>query len=152
MIYPPRSLTRAFSTVAVLCAVYCGAIAQEAARPDRGAALNRNYAISDIENINLQNGNVQLSIPLAALPPIAGGKLSWTVSANYDSKLWDVLRYQEEGPDLQWSPYVVDLPGTGGGWRIGSVLDALPQCKRRFLSRVVHGKQRFAAMGVGPNQ
>jgi RHS repeat-associated protein len=119
MIRPANSFTRIVSTMAVLFAVSCAALAQEAARPDRGNTLNRNYLVSDVENINLQNGNVQLTIPLASLPPIAGGKLSWTVSAHYNSKLWDVLREQIDQPDLQWAPYVVDLLGTGGGWTIG---------------------------------
>ena len=107
------------ATLAVILVICYGTFAQEAARPDRGGALNRNYLVSDIENINLQNGNVQLSIPLAALPPIAGGKLSWTVSAQYNSKIWDVLRYQDDAADLQWAPYVVDMPAADGGWRIG---------------------------------
>ena len=121
MIRPAHSNSLARVVFALVMVVAFGgdALTQEAARPNRGTALNRNYAISDIENINLQNGNLQLSIPLAALPPIAGGKLSFTVSANYNSKIWDVLRYQEEGPDLAWSPYVVDVPGWGGGWSIG---------------------------------
>ena len=85
-------------------------VAQEAARPDRGAAMNRNYLVSDVENINLQNGNVNLSIPLASLPPIAGGKLSWTISANYNSKIWDVVKVQEEPLGAVFLPYVVDVP------------------------------------------
>ena len=119
MIRPASSFTRIVATMAVLFAVCGAALAQEAARPDRGNAVNRNYVISDIENINLQNGNVQLAIPLAALPAIAGGKLSWTVNAHYNSKLWDVLRMQIDQGDLQWAPYVVDVPGAGGGWTIG---------------------------------
>jgi YD repeat-containing protein len=113
------SPSRIFSTfVAVL--LTCGfAFSQEAARPERGATLNRNYLASDIESINLQNGNVQLSIPLAALPPIAGTKLSWTVSAHYNSKLWDVLRVQEEPNGTVFMPYVVDVPAASGGWTIG---------------------------------
>jgi len=113
------SPSRIFSTLVALLLVCGGVFAQEAARPDRGAALNRNYLASDIENINLQNGNVQLSIPLAALPPIAGGKLSWTVSAHYNSKIWDVLRVQEEPLGTVFMPYVVDVPSAGGGWTIG---------------------------------
>jgi hypothetical protein len=35
-----------------------------AARPDRGTMPNGSYSVSDIENISLQNGNVNLSIPL----------------------------------------------------------------------------------------
>src|SRR4051794_20375594 len=73
-------------------------VCQEAARPERGVMPNRSYSLSDIENINLQNGNVNLSIPLASLPPIAGSKLSWTISANFNSKQWNVLRRQEDAP------------------------------------------------------
>ena len=51
---------------------------QTAARPDRGTMPGATYQTSDIENISLSNGNVNLSIPLASLPPMAGGKLSWT--------------------------------------------------------------------------
>ena len=120
MILPQASFfPRIVATLVVVTTVCCGAFAQEAARPDRGTALNRNYLVSDIENINLQNGNLQLSIPLAALPPIAGGKLSWTVSANYNSKIWNVLRMQEDAGDLQWAPYIIDVPGGDGGWSIG---------------------------------
>ena len=114
-----RSLTKVILTVALVFAVCCTTVAQEAARPDRGTGPNRSYAISEIENINLQNGNVHLTIPLASLPPIAGGKLSLSAIARYNSKLWDVLRFQEDAADLQWAPYVVDMPGAGGGWAIG---------------------------------
>src|SRR4051812_40592548 len=68
-----------------------------AARPDRGTMPNGSYAVSDIENISLQNGNVNLNIPLAGLPPIAGGKLSWGVYAQYNSKIWDVVRTEKAG-------------------------------------------------------
>jgi hypothetical protein len=102
--------------VLVLCGLTYG---QPAARPDRGTTLNRNYLVSDIENINLQNGGVQLSIPLASLPPIAGGKLSLMVSAHYNSALWNVVRVQEEPLGTVWMPYVVDAPSAGGGWTIG---------------------------------
>lgn len=97
------------------------AICQEAVRPERGAMPNRSYSISDIENINLVNGNVNLSIPLASLPPIAGGKLSWTITANYNSKLWNVIRQQVDFPaDSQFSPYVLDSPALDSGWTIGN--------------------------------
>src|ERR1043165_1095706 len=93
-----------------------------AARPDRGARPNGSYSVSDIENISLQNGNVNLNIPLAALPPIAGGKLSWSLSAQYNSKVWDVVRNQAIGQafDLSQHYYVVDSvqQSDRGGWRI----------------------------------
>ncbi|HEX5832789.1 MAG TPA: hypothetical protein VFY34_02995, partial [Pyrinomonadaceae bacterium] len=124
-------------TALVLLMLVCGvSFAQEAARPDRGATLNRNYLASDIENINLQNGNVQLSIPLAALPPIAGGKLSWTVSAHYNSKIWDVLRTQEEPAGTVWLPYVVDTPAASGGWTIGGAYAVVFRNARDDFDRV----------------
>lgn len=91
-----------------------------AARPDRGVMPNGSYAVSDFENVSLENGNVGLSIPLASLPPIAGGKLSWTISAHYNSKVWDITRTELDAPDEQWHPYVVDNPQVSdrGGWRI----------------------------------
>ncbi|HKV34161.1 MAG TPA: LamG-like jellyroll fold domain-containing protein [Pyrinomonadaceae bacterium] len=113
------SSSKIFSSLAVVLLICGSSFGQSAARPDRGATLNRNYLMSDIENINLQNGGVQLSIPLASLPPIAGGKLSWTVSANYNSKIWDMLRMQEEPLGTVFLPYVVDVPSAGGGWTIG---------------------------------
>src|ERR1700752_5436445 len=88
--------TRVFLTLAIVCLHAAIGLGQTtAARPDRGTMPNSSYAVSDIESISLQNGNVNLNIPLASLPPIAGGKLSWTISANYNSKLWNVTRYQQ---------------------------------------------------------
>jgi RHS repeat-associated protein len=92
-----------------------------AARPDRGTMPNGSYAVSDFENISLQNGNVNLSIPLASLPPIAGGKLSWSIKAHYNSKLWNITKTQVEAQGTaQFHSYVVDTPAVSelGGWRI----------------------------------
>src|SRR5947207_8254797 len=92
-----------------------------AARPDRGTRPVGSYSISDIENISLQNGNVDISIPLASLPPIAGGKLSFTVTAHHNSKNWDMSSYENES-DLYhnnfWTAQQIDQSLTGG-WRIG---------------------------------
>lgn len=93
-----------------------------AARPDRGTMPNGSYSVSDIENISLQNGNLNLNIPLASLPPIAGGKLSWSLNAQYNSKIWDVVRTQAIGEDFDHHLhyYVVDSvqQTDRGGWRV----------------------------------
>jgi RHS repeat-associated protein len=92
-----------------------------AARPDRGANTGGAYAVSDIESTNLQNGNVSLSIPLASLPPIAGGKLSWTVSARYNSKLWNVTRQEVVAQEFPYRTIVNDTPQQSdrAGWSVG---------------------------------
>ena len=100
-----------------------------AARPDRGINPGGSYSVSDIENINLQNGNVNLSIPLASLPPIAGGKLSLTVSATYNSKVWNMMRQEQVGGGLPYRTYVVDTPSVSdaGGWHVNGGYALFPR-------------------------
>ncbi|MGB5014310.1 MAG: hypothetical protein WBO68_09825, partial [Pyrinomonadaceae bacterium] len=94
------------------------------ARPDRGLNGNGGFQTSNIDAINLQNGSVSASIPLASLPPMAGGKLSYTLSAYYNSKLWDVHKkevYQpssEPGCQQTYSTSDIFL-ADNAGWRIG---------------------------------
>src|SRR6185503_11815702 len=114
-----RRFTQALPLLALTCAISFDGLAQEASRPDRGLTPNGSFSVSDIENVNLLNGNVNVKIPLASLPPVAGGKLSWTVTAQYNSKIWDMVRHQENSDPMTWAPYIVDTAGTGGGWTIG---------------------------------
>jgi YD repeat-containing protein len=114
---------RLIAAIAIVAFVCVSALGQAAARPDRGAMPNRSYSVSDIENVSLKNGNVNVSIDLAGLPPIAGGKLSWMVKAEYNGKTWDVTRRQQNDDPLDWHPYVVDTPQVSdrGGWTIGGI-------------------------------
>jgi RHS repeat-associated protein len=104
-------------------AINTAAFAQTApARPDRGMTPGGSYSISDIENVNMTNGNVSLSIPLASLPPIAGGKLSDSIRAVYNSKLWDVKRRQVVpdplNPGTAYQTNHLQLADFNGGWVI----------------------------------
>jgi hypothetical protein len=67
------------------------------ARPDRGFGGQGGYQTSDIDSISLQNGGLNLQIPLASLPPVAGVKLSYTLYAHYNSKLWNAHRGEALG-------------------------------------------------------
>jgi hypothetical protein len=121
-----RRYARLPNVVAMIIAFQVLALAQasqNAARPDRGISPNGNFAISDIENINLTNGNVNLSVPLASLPPIARGKLSLTVRAIYNSKSWDIKREEISTDHPPGSVrYVKDVIqySENGGWSIGA--------------------------------
>ncbi|MBZ5555630.1 MAG: hypothetical protein LAO21_23230 [Acidobacteriia bacterium] len=100
--------------------------AQAPARPDRGITPLGTYAVSDIENVNLSNGNVNLSIPLAGLPPIAGGRLSYVLRAVYNSKVWDATRQEIDNPIPGEPPpdnYVISHLQVSpvGGWTVGGV-------------------------------
>ncbi|MBX3279138.1 MAG: hypothetical protein KF868_14130, partial [Acidobacteria bacterium] len=93
-----------------------------AARPERGISPANSYAVSNIENVSLTNGNVNLSIPLANLPPMSGGKLSWMLRAIYNSKPWDTIRSEIQPDPMDPYKYTVShlqLSGAGG-WRLGA--------------------------------
>ncbi|MEK6289767.1 MAG: hypothetical protein AABO57_28980, partial [Acidobacteriota bacterium] len=113
--------TLSMSMIAVSCALVVAQAQQldPAAKPDRGMGGNGSFAISDIENVNLTNGNVNISIPLASLPPIAGGKLSWSIRAAYNSKLWDMksfkMRPDVHHPQGPWE-YYFEQRSESGGW------------------------------------
>ena len=116
----------ATATFVLLFAAFVNA--QTAARPDRGVQSSGSYSVSDIENINLTTGNLNLSIPLAGLPPIAGGKLAFTLNATYNSKLWDVTRSHVKQNEAPVYDYIVDTPQLTqtGNWSVyGSKLNSL---------------------------
>ena len=119
-----RSLLFAASAL-LLCASF-SVLAQTGgsltARPDRGASPGASYSVSDVDSVSLTGGGLSLSIPLASLPPIAGGQLGATITATYNSKLWDVGRREVRvDGTIGRRLYVVDEPRLSkrGGWRIG---------------------------------
>jgi RHS repeat-associated protein len=95
-------------------------------RPNRGMFGKETQAASQIDSINLQNGGVSLDVPLASLPPMAGGKLSYTLTAHYNSKLWLGLQSEVDGQTDQMdtcpSTYSTTeiMAANSGGWQIGS--------------------------------
>ena len=93
---------------------------QLAARPDRGPTPGGAYSVSDFDSVSLTGGALGLSIPLASLPPIAGGKLGVTITARYNSKVWNVWRRERQAPGLGFRTYVVDepQPADEGGWTV----------------------------------
>lgn len=107
----------------IISTVLAGSIfSQSVSRPDRGNGGNAPYESSNIENVNLQNGNLGLSIPLASLPPIAGNKLGFSVNAYYNSKIWDTyLEERSNNIPGEIELYNVSIPRVSqqGGWRIG---------------------------------
>ncbi|HEX5731195.1 MAG TPA: RHS repeat-associated core domain-containing protein [Blastocatellia bacterium] len=116
-----RTYLRLYLIAAIILGLQALAVAQNAARPDRGVRPNGSYAVSDIESVNLVNGNLNLSIPLASLPPVAGGKISFSINATYNSKITDVYRSEIELKTIPPTRYVKDTiqPSSEGGWKIG---------------------------------
>ncbi len=111
-------------TAAVLFAASSAAAQQTggslAARPDRGVAPGGAYSVSVFDSVSLTGGGLNVSIPLASLPPVAGGRLGVTLSATYNSKLWNVGRREVRSPSMGMRTYVVDEPPPSdrAGWSI----------------------------------
>lgn len=94
------------------------------ARPEQGSGSNGGYQTTNIDSISLQNGAVSVSVPLASLPPIAGGKLGYTLTATYSGKLWSM--HQSEARPPNYAPNCPSNYSTqamwdaeGSGWTVG---------------------------------
>ena len=94
-------------------------------RPERGVGGKGTQYGSEIDSVNLQNGNVSLNIPLASLPPIAGGKLSGSISAYYNSRLYNARSLEKQldngtpGCQGSFSTGELVLSDPAGGWSVG---------------------------------
>src|SRR5215813_6707581 len=100
-------------------------VAGQGSTPARGFQPGESYALSDIETINTNNGNLILNLALGKLAPGRGG-LSGQLTLHYDSKLYDSqTQYYED-----WDHMVQDQPQTiirnllvtsdQGGWHYGT--------------------------------
>jgi hypothetical protein len=95
--------------------------AQQNRTPDRGFKANASYSISNIENVNMSNGNLLLNIPIASLPSGRGSSPGFTVSLVYNSKLWDSQmerRTDGLGEGIEGLYYTRELvkQSNSGGW------------------------------------
>lgn len=111
--------------------------------PARGIQAGSSYAVSDIETVNLTNGNLMLNIPLAVLPGGRGSAPSYSVTLRYNSKLWNSR--QERGFDN-----IPDDTGNGyyfrellerseeGGWHLDAGEYQLRMINRQALEAEAH--------------
>ena len=80
-----------------LCSAAIISRAQLPPSPQHGFQPAGSYALSSIESINTANGNVIMTVPLAALPVGRGGTSGFQVALTYNSKLYDT--HIEDLPD-----------------------------------------------------
>jgi RHS repeat-associated protein len=121
----PRSVSRTVLALALLLALSSfntvGAQDPDGMAPDRGFHPNGSYAIGDIESVSLAGGNMNYSIPLAALPAGRGGRLSPAVSLIYNSKLYDTQVRMCLGPNCTFTYTQTELiKAYRGGWSYGT--------------------------------
>lgn len=117
-----RPLNHHFSFPAFVCGIIlalCSAAATGHAQeenPTRGFYPGGSFALSDIETINTINGNLNLNVPVGALPPGRTG-LTARISLTYNSKLWDA--FPEQFPNCVGQLVTQNFisQSSQGGWR-----------------------------------
>ena len=84
---------------------------------ERGFVPGKSYALSDIESINVTNGNLVLQIPLGSLPPGQAG-MTADIKLIYNSMLYDL---QVDITEIMGEPFTTEtlIASDHGGWRYG---------------------------------
>src|SRR5713226_3312695 len=103
--------------IVVLCCAATTSRAQTTPAPQRGFQPGGSYALSDIESISTENGNVILHVPLALLPPGRGGNPGFQLSLIHNSKLYDTHIEQIPNQIGEIENQVWLNPAETGGWR-----------------------------------
>lgn len=85
MISHARNLTGSIPLIAVVLLVLTQNTTAQQRNPERGFQAGNSYAISDIENINLTNGNLIMTIPLGSVSAGRGAGPGHTVALAYNS-------------------------------------------------------------------
>jgi hypothetical protein len=93
--------------------------AQEHPNTDRGFTAERSFLAGDVDNVNLFNGNLVLTIPLGITYPVGGG-LSYGLTLTYNSSVWDFQEVAD--PDNFGNVLTQALPNrrsnAGLGWML----------------------------------
>ncbi|WP_220464965.1 RHS repeat-associated core domain-containing protein [Granulicella sp. 5B5] len=115
------------STQVVLIVLSCvSAGAQITPVEEKGLPPNSVFSGGDVDAVNLQNGNLHISIPIATIAQRGGEKLQY--SFVYDTPAW-IKQYEPNqcpNPQLCDPPgmYVAELnPNVSSGWRVSDPLN-----------------------------
>lgn len=120
MPFPRRSVLAAvFAGAAALAAALflpLAAAAQEDPNVQHGFRPEKVYAFGEVDQVNLFNGNLMLSIPLGGSYSVNGG-FSYGLVLTYNSKLWEIYGRSDTAHTYQFAePY--RYSNAGFGWRL----------------------------------
>jgi YD repeat-containing protein len=92
-----------------LLAVALPLAAQQHPNMERGFQADKVYQLSGIDNVNVYNGNLSLSIPIGSEYP-GNGTLRYNLTLSYNSKNWDQEQYIYENFDVCYRPPGSEIP------------------------------------------
>jgi YD repeat-containing protein len=118
--------------LAALLALALPLAAQQHPNVERGFQADKVYQLNGIDNVNVYNGNLSLSIPIGTEYP-GNGTLKYNLTLTYNSKNWDQEQYIYE-----YSPVCYRPPG--------SEIEPPPECGQLYV-KTVPSKSSNAGMG-----
>ena len=102
-------LAKLAAIFAIILNTSCLLLAQSQPNTENGVKSFGSYTGSDIDTVNLQNGNVMLHIPLLSYPQRGGLGLGYSVQLN--SKNWQVGQYTGTSQSLHYRWMLSGQPG-----------------------------------------
>lgn len=118
--------------LAALLTVALPLAAQQHPNVERGFQADKVYQLNGIDNVNVYNGNLSLSIPIGTEYP-GNGTLKYNLTLVYNSKNWDQEQYLYDDDTVCHPP-----PGSGS--------EPPPECGQ-FYVKTVPSKSSNAGMG-----
>ncbi len=120
------NIARRIRIVIAICTVAFPALAQHP-NLDRGISADKMYQFGNIDQINIFNGNLSLSIPIGGDRPVSD-RLSYGLTLSYNSKVWEtevVFPLLPDDPTPYYRKKPLTLPNVGLGWMLslGQLLD-----------------------------
>jgi YD repeat-containing protein len=82
---------------------------------DRGFAPDKMYSFTDLDHVNTFNGNLMVTLPLGQKYEVSPN-LSYSFSAVYNSNLWEVFFFGDEGHESAVGP--TRRANAGMGWSV----------------------------------
>lgn len=109
-----------FRVVATLAAIGFAtpSASQEHPALQRGFSSDTLYQLTEIDQVNLMNGALSITIPVGQTYPV-GGSFSYGLTLTYSSKLWDFEQFSEQEEDPVCTLATPAVHANGGiGWML----------------------------------
>ncbi|HEX3067146.1 MAG TPA: hypothetical protein VHX14_01130, partial [Thermoanaerobaculia bacterium] len=137
---------RLLPAIALFFACTLGVLAQTHPNVEKGFAADKMYQFGDIDNVNLFNGNLTLTIPISSTP--VSDHLALSLTLVYNTKLWSAISKPynvggQQGSAPLYTPERRSNAGLGWTLTLGRLLDP----SETDVNSIINGSTQFAYMG-----
>jgi RHS repeat-associated protein len=111
-------IRRGLSLLLLLALAASTLSAQGHPNSDRGFSPERSYQVGDVDNVNLFNGNMVITLPLGSSYPVGGG-LSYGLTLVYNSNVWDFQQREDFSSGVTYTQgFPSRWDNAGLGWNV----------------------------------